>query len=169
MKCAELSLGIIIEPLGQDYNDDPDHQEIAVEYARGYRPGDEEERSWWEELNDDSSFPIYQYCIVILGVIFFALIVGVLCRCCAKKLKKRNKITKDGDFSLSEEERRATVVSAHVLNDVVKRNESLSRSSVKGYKSNRSNRSNHSNFAPTIGEVEEYYFPPNSQRNMLRR
>ena len=44
--------------------------------------------------------------------------------------KKRNKVNKNDDFSFSEEERRANVIRAHVLHDMAKRDESVSRSSL---------------------------------------
>ena len=44
--------------------------------------------------------------------------------------KKRNQIKGKDDFSASEEERRAEVVRAHVLRDMAKRDESLSRSQL---------------------------------------
>ena len=122
MQCAERSLNLVLTPLGQVYNDDPDNQLATFKYER--KDVVDDSSSFWDTLDDDTGFPILTYVILIAGVLMLALILGVICRCCKKK--RKNKID-GGDFSISEEERRANVVQANVISDIKNRDESLSR------------------------------------------
>ena len=81
----------------------------------------------WKDLGAEAGVPILPIVCSIGGVLVFALIIGIICRCCYLRRKKANKI-KDGDFSVSEEETRAGIVKANVLKDIENRERSLSQS-----------------------------------------
>ena len=85
MRCAERSLGITIIPNSQEYNDSEGNK-----YVEGIEDKEEEleENNWFQELNEESGYPVYQWIIFIGAFLVIALILGVLCRCCTKK--KRN-------------------------------------------------------------------------------
>jgi hypothetical protein len=120
--CAERALGIKIDPLGQEYNDNEGNQRgvIITEAERKRNAGGKPEaEQWWDSLEGDGGFPLWQYAVVIAGILVLALLAGVACRLCSKK--NRNRVDKDGDFSMSEEERRATVVKAAILSDMIER------------------------------------------------
>lgn len=84
-----------------------------------------------------------------------SLIIGLLCCCCRKK---KNRVSKDGDFSMSEEERRAAIVKANILHDAIAREESMSRS-----KDSIPNQRTYDN--NTLEDIDAY--PPSTSRSML--
>ena len=106
MQCAERSLNIQIVPNGQEYNDASGNQYIDDLDVKKKKDEEEDSNlSFLEQLNEDTGYPVYQWIIFIVAFLIFAVILGVICRCCMKK--KRNQIKGKDDFSASEEERRA--------------------------------------------------------------
>jgi len=115
-------------PNTQEYNDE-DSNEMTEDSQPSKKDDSDDQVNFFDELNKQSGYPIFEWIIFIVAFLILALILGVICRCCCKK--KRNRVNKrDQDFSFSEEERRANVIRAHALKDVAKRDESISRSSL---------------------------------------
>ena len=89
MQCAERSLNIQIVPNGQEYNDASGNQYIdGIDVKKDKDEDEGSGLSFLDQLNEDAGYPVYQWIIFIVAFLIFALILGVLCRCCMKK--KRN-------------------------------------------------------------------------------
>ena len=100
------------------------NQRGVYDYARrGPDLGDDSD--FWDFISDDQTgFPILTYLILIGAVLSLALVIGFVCR--FSKRRKNRRTVKDGDFSVSEEERRASIVKKNVIEDMKRRDDSLS-------------------------------------------
>jgi len=56
------------------------------------------------------------YIVPVAAVLLLALVVGVVCR--FYRRRKRSKVGEDGEFSLSEEERRAAIIKSNIVADL---------------------------------------------------